>query len=82
MPLSSDGSFALITVACSDTKNARGNQAAYILRSAESNTGDSRDMLQAQLANGFPGLLLVAGVDGDGGATGDGGLLGTLSFGL
>ena len=53
----------------------------YVLGAAESDTGDAGDVLQTQLANGLTGLLLVARVDGDIGATGDGGLLARLGLG-
>lgn len=46
----------------------------HILRSAESDTGDARDVLQSQLANGLSGLLLVARVNGNRGTAGDCGL--------
>src|SRR5699024_823780 len=51
---------------------------SYVLRTAESNTGDARDMLQTKLANGLAGLLLVPGMDGDRGTAGDGGLLASV----
>lgn len=35
----------------------------YVLRSAESDTGDALDTLQVQLLDGLARLLLVAGVD-------------------
>jgi hypothetical protein len=53
----------------------------YVLRSAEGDTGDARDVLQAELANGLTGLLLVAGLDADGGAGRDVGLLAGLGLG-
>jgi hypothetical protein len=54
----------------------------YVLGSAEGDTGDSRDVLQSELANGLASLLLVAGVNGDGSAAGDGGLVAGLGLGL
>lgn len=49
------------------------NWHTHVLRSAESDTGDARNMLQAELSNGLASLLLVARVDGgDGRAGGDG----------
>lgn len=43
----------------------------YVLWPPQGDTGDALDVLEAELGNGLPGLLLVAGVDGDGGASGD-----------
>jgi len=43
-----------------------------VLGPAESDSGDALDVLEAELGNGLAGLLLVARVDGDGGARGDG----------
>jgi hypothetical protein len=57
-----------------------GKAHAYVLGSAESDTSDTGDVLQAELANGLAGLLLVARVNGDGGTTGDGGLLASLGL--
>lgn len=53
---------------------------AYVLGTAESDASDAGDVLQAELANGLSGLLLVARVDGDGGASGDGGLVASLGL--
>lgn len=50
----------------------------YVLGAAESNTGDARDELQAELANGLAGLLLTTGVDSDGGTGGNVGLIASL----
>ena len=47
---------------------------AHILRSPQRNPRDTGDMLQAELANRFPSLLLVARVNSDGGSSGDAGL--------
>lgn len=51
---------------------------AYVLGAAEGDTGDARDVLQAELGNGLAGLLLVARVDGDSSAAGDDGLVASL----
>lgn len=48
----------------------------YVLGAAESDTGDAGDVLQAELGNGLASLLLVARVDGDGGAGGNAGITG------
>lgn len=50
----------------------------YVLRAAESDTGDARDELQTELANGLAGLLLTTGVDSDGGTGGNVGLIASL----
>lgn len=52
-----------------------------VLGATEGDTGDALDVLQAELANGLAGLLLVPVVDGDGSACGDVGLAG-LALGL
>lgn len=52
--------------------------ASYVLGAAEGDTGDARDVLQAELGNGLAGLLLVARVDGDSSTAGDDGLLASL----
>jgi hypothetical protein len=46
----------------------------HVLRSAEGDACDALNVLQAELGNGLASLLLVAGVDGDGGALGDHGI--------
>jgi hypothetical protein len=50
----------------------------YVLGAAESDTGDARDELQAELANGLAGALLTTGVNSDGGTGGDVGLITSL----
>lgn len=52
----------------------------HVLRSAQSDACDALNVLQAELGDGLASLLLVAGVDGDGGALGDHGI--TLLFGV
>lgn len=59
----------------------KGSWTSYVLGSAEGDTSNSRDVLQAELSNGLSGLLLVTGVNGDSGAAGDGGLLSSLRLG-
>jgi hypothetical protein len=59
----------------------RGRSNAYVLGSAESDTSDAGNVLQAELANGLASLLLVTRVDGDGGAGGDVGLIASLRLG-
>jgi hypothetical protein len=46
----------------------------HVLRSAEGDACDALDVLQAELGDGLASLLLVAGVNGDGGALGDHGI--------
>ena len=53
----------------------------YVLGSAERDTSDAGNVLQAELANGLASLLLVARVDGDSGTAGDGGLVASLRLG-
>ena len=53
-----------------------GDDEEDVLGAAESDAGDALDVLQAELANGLAGLLLVPVVDGDGSACGDVGLAG------
>jgi len=48
----------------------------YVLRAAEGDTVDAGNVLQTQLSDGLAGLLLVTGVDSDGGTSGDVGLAG------
>ena len=50
----------------------------YVLGAAESDTGDARDELQTELANGLAGLLLTTGVDSDGGTGRNVGLIASL----
>lgn len=53
-----------------------GRSLTYVLGAAEGDTGDARDVLQAELGNGLASLLLVARVDGDGSAGGNAGITG------
>lgn len=58
----------------------QGLMQTHVLGSAESDASDALNLLQAELGNSLAGLLLVARVDGDGGAGGDTTLL-TLRVG-
>ena len=53
-----------------------GDDEKDVLGAAESDASDALNVLQAELANGLAGLLLVPVVDGDGSACGDVGLAG------
>lgn len=53
-----------------------GDDEEDVLGAAESDAGDALDVLQAELANGLAGLLLVPVVNGDGSASGNVGLAG------
>ena len=53
-----------------------GDDEEDVLGAAEGDAGDALDVLQAELANGLAGLLLVPVVNGDGSACGDVGLAG------
>ena len=55
-----------------------GSGFTYVLGAAEGDTGDARDELQAELANGLAGLLLATGVDSDGSTGGNVGLIASL----
>ena len=59
--------------------DAKSIVSAYVLGSAESDAGDSLDVLQAELRNGLASLLFVARVHCDRGSGGDGGLAALLS---
>ena len=54
----------------------------YVLRSSEGDTGDAGDMLQAQLGDLLARLLLVPGVDSDGGPGRNVTTLGVAGLGL
>ena len=69
LELSCVGSFSIHCAGCT-----------HSLGPAEGHTGDALNVLQAELANGFACLLLVARVHGNGGACGDVAL--SLALGL
>lgn len=54
--------------AAASSTHCAGN--THVLRSAEGDACDAIDVLQAELGDGLASLLLVAGVDSDGGARG------------
>lgn len=54
--------------AAASSTHCAGN--THVLRSAEGDACDAVDVLQAELGDGLASLLLVAGVDSDGGARG------------
>lgn len=74
MPLSANFRILITQVpelSCAGSSNNHCADCTHSLGPAESNAGDTLDVLQTELANGLACLLLVARVHSDGGSCGD-----------